>query len=421
VQTNGENLFVKRPLRIAINTQLPSKSGAGGIETVLRILTQLNQFGDEEFVFIGHHSDSAWLAELLGERQTLVRAPQPRRQIGRAERLKNLIGPMRPFARTVKNLVVGEPKKILPSVPVSDGFWESLNCDVVHFPYQDYVYCQLPTIYNPHDLQHLHYPQFFALEEFERREIVYPAACRAADAVIVASNFVKKDVAESYGVASKKIHVIEWSPPEIEEIKFSENEAKEIFAKYECPPRPFTLYPAMSWEHKNHLRLIEAIHLLRERDGIKLNLICTGHRTSFFDESIETRLRELNLENQIRFTGIVEHRELSVLYRTAQFVVVPTLFEAASAPLFEAWQHGAPVACSAVTSLPEQAGEAALLFNPLSLEAIADALKAFSSDENLRVRYRERGFRRLQDFSLERTAKSYLDVYRQCAELKSVD
>lgn len=410
---------MKRPFRIAINAQIPAHSGAGGIETVLRVLTSLNRFGDEEFVFIGHHSDSAWLEELLGERQTLVRAPRPEIQLkpNQAKAFKRLIGPLRPFVRTVKNLAVGEPKKSLPTVPVSDGFFESLDCDVVHFPYQDYVYCQVPTIYNPHDLQHLHFPNFFTLGEIERREIVYPAACRAAQKVVVASNFVKKDVADNYEINPSKIEVIQWSPPEINLTEFTENEAADLLKKYDCPPRPFALYPAMTWEHKNHLRLIEAIHLLRERDNLKINLVCTGHQNSFY-EVIEKRLRELNLEKQIRFTGIVEYLELGMFYRLAQSVVVPTLFEAASAPLFEAWQHGAPVACSAVTSLPEQAGGAALLFNPLSVEGIADALKAFALDENLRERYQKRGFERLKDFSLERTAKSYLEVYRRCLENK---
>src|SRR6476660_1243505 len=104
-----------------------------------------------------------------------------------------------------------------------------------------------------------------------------------------------------------------------------------------------------------------------------------------------------------------------MFYRLAQSVVVPTLFEAASAPLFEAWQHGTPVACSAVTSLPEQAADAALLFDPLSIEEIAAAIKTLTLDEKVRARYRQRGFRRLGDFDLERTTKAYRAVYRKTA------
>jgi glycosyltransferase involved in cell wall biosynthesis len=272
----------------------------------------------------------------------------------------------------------------------------------------------VPTVYNPHDLQHLHYPEFFVPEEIQRREIIYPAACRAAYSVVVASQFVKQDVIQRYGISADKIQVIPWSPPETALNEFTEKDVSSLFEKHECPPRPYILYPAMTWEHKNHLRLLEAVALLRERDGFKVNVICTGHKNSFYPR-IEQRLRELKLEAQIKFTGVVEYKELSILYRRAQFVIIPTLFEAASGPLFEAWQHGVAVACSSVTSLPEQAAGAALFFNPFSVEEIATVIKTMASDEKLRAQLRSRGFARLQNFDTERTAKAYRAVYRRAA------
>ncbi len=407
---------MKRKLRIAINAQIPSGSGSGGIETVLRVLTSLGQLdGDEEYVFIGHWSDADWLKPLLNERQTIVRAPRTEQpKTNHTETLKSLLGPLRPLVRSVKHLVAAAPPKVQTSVPTSNGFYESLNCDVIHFPYQDYVYCRVPTVYNPHDLQHLHYPEFFTAEELQRREIVYPAACRAARTVVVASQFVKQDVMQRYGIAADKIQVIPWSPPEIALNEFTEKDVTSMFEKYECPPGSFILYPAVTWEHKNHLRLLEAIALLRKREGLKVNVICTGHKNTFYSR-IEQRLRELKLEAQVKFTGVVATEELSLLYRQAQFVIVPTLFEAASAPLFEAWQHGVAVACSSITSLPEQAAGAALFFDPFSIEEIANAIKMMASDETLRAEFRSRGFKRLQNFDIERTAKAYRAVYRRAA------
>ncbi len=405
---------MRKKLRIAINAQIPSGSGAGGIETVLRFMTSLNQLeGDEEYVFIGHHSDSDWLEQLLGERQTLVRAPQSeaQRKTNQTENLKRLMGPLRPLARNLKRLVAKTSGANI-GVSTSDGFFEKLNCDVIHFPYQDYVRCRVPTVFNPHDLQHLHYPDFFSADEVKRREAIYPAACRAADIVVVASQFVKQDVKQRYGIAPDKIQVIPWSPPPVKLKEFTEKEAKSLFDKYECPRRPYILYPAMTWEHKNHVRLLEAVALLREREGLKVNVICTGHKNSFYAR-IEQRIRELDLAEQVRFTGIVERQELSLFYRQAQFVIVPTLFEAASAPLFEAWQHDVAVACSSVTSLPEQAAGAALLFDAFSVEEIADAIKRMATDETLREELRLRGFNRLKIFDLTRTAKAYRAVYRK--------
>lgn len=418
---------MKKRLRIGINAQIPAQSGTGGIETVLRVLTSLGRLdGDEEYIFIGHWSGAEWLKPLLSERQTIVTAPPAERQYepNRIETLKRLINRLRPLARRVKRVVPPplqspspprSPSKVNAGFSLSDGFYENLNCDVIHFPYQDYVHCPgVPTVYNPHDLQHLHYPEFFASEEIQRREAIYPAACRAAAATVCASRFVKLDVMQKYEVEADRIQVIPWSPPEIVLSEFSEKDADALFEKYDCPERPFVLYPAMTWEHKNHIRLVEAVALLRERERLKINVICTGHQNSFYP-AIERRLRELNLESQVKFTGIVEYEELSIFYRLAQFVIIPTLFEAASAPMFEAWQHGVPVACSSVTSLPEQASGAALLFNPFSVEEIADAVKKMTLDAELRAELRRRGFARLQNFDSERTAKAYRAVYRKVA------
>ena len=406
---------MKRKLRIAINAQIRPGSGSSSLETVLRVLASIGQLdGDEEYVFIGHWSEGDWLKPLLNERQTLVRAPQSeQRKSNHTETLKRVLGPLRPLVRGIKRFVAPPPAAQI-RVPSSDGFYESLNCDVIHFPATDFVHCRMPTVYNPHDLQHLHYPEFFTPEEIQRREIVYPAACRAASVNVVASRFVKQDLIERYGIAAEKIQVIPWSPPETALNEFTDKDVVSLFEKYKFPSGSFILYPAMTWEHKNHLRLLEAVALLRERENIKVNVICTGHKHSFYPR-IEQRLRELKLAEQIKFPGVVAPEELSLLYRQAQFVIVPTLFEAASAPLFEAWQHGVAVACSSVTSLPEQAADAALFFNSFSVEEIAAAIKLMTTDETLRAELRARGFKRLRDFDLQQTLKAYRAIYRKAA------
>lgn len=410
---------MKKKLRIGINAQIPAKSGAGGIETVLRALTALGRLedGDEEYIFITHWSDPDWLKPLLTERQKIVAAPNPEltKESNRANSFEFLKQHLRPLVRRAKSFIAAAPTTKI-GIPISDGFYESLDCDVIHFPYQDYVRCPVPTVYNPHDLQHLHYPEFFTAQEFQRRELIYPQACRAAQTIVAASQYVKRDIAEKYQIAAEKIQVIPWSPADAESSDFTQTEANSLLEKYDCPAS-FMLYPAMTWEHKNHLRLIEAVYLLRERENLKINLVCTGHKNDFYPQ-IEKLVRELNLEKQIRFTGITEYKELSVFYRLARFVIIPTLFEAMSAPLFEAWQYGAPVACASVTSLPEQAANAALLFDPFSVEDIAAAIKKMAADENLRAELRTRGFRRLKNFDQQRTAKAYRAVYRKAAGIK---
>jgi glycosyltransferase involved in cell wall biosynthesis len=420
---------LKERLRVAINAQVRPDGGSGGVVTVLRALTALARLedGPEEYVFVGLHDSAEWLRSILPPRQTVVRGPAPvELSPDRLEPFKRALGPLRPAARGFRRLLnatmqttgTGSPglaplKHSAP--PPSKNFYERLGCDLIHFPFQSYEPCGLPTVYNPHDLQHFHYPEFFTTSEIGQRENLYPAACRAAHTVVVASEFVKRDVVERYQIEPQKIQVIPWAPPPWPEPSTA-GDFSTLRRKYGLCDRPFALYPAVTWEHKNHVRLLEALARLRDRDGLELHFVCTGYKTDFWPR-VECRMNELGLGGQVRFLGLIPREELSGLYRAAQFVFIPTLFEAASGPLFEAWQHGAPVACSAVTSLPEQAAGAALLFDPFDVTGVARALARMATEEGLRNELRRWGARRLEDFSLERTAKAYRAVYRRAAGL----
>ncbi|HEX8352887.1 MAG TPA: glycosyltransferase family 1 protein [Pyrinomonadaceae bacterium] len=419
---------MKEKLRVAINAQLRPDGGAGGTVTVLRALAALTRLDDgpEEYVFVGPHDAPEWLSSILPPGQTVVPGPAPAEWgVDRLEPYKRALGALRPAARGLRRMLnatvqTAEARAGLASLKsfahaTPKNFYEGLGCDVVHFPFQSYEPCGLPTVYNPHDLQHLHHPEFFTRSESERRESLHPAACRAAHTVVVASEFVKRDLVERYHIEPQKIQVIPWAPPPLPESPAAED-FSTLKSKYGLGDGPFALYPAMTWEHKNHVRLLEALARLRDRDGLELRFVFTGYQTDFWPR-VERRVNELGLGGQVNFPGLIPRKELSALYRAAHFVFIPTMFEAASAPLFEAWQHGAPVACSSVTSLPEQASGAALLFDPFDVEEIAYTLARMAVDDGLRDELRRRGARRLDDFSLERTAKAYRAVYRRAAGL----
>lgn len=415
---------MNQKLRVAINAQFVPESGVGGIETVVielaSVLGRLDD-GAEEYVFIVHPDAPDWLRPVLSANQSVVIAPRDESPIVEAsstltndmiETMKRMTGSLRPVVRQAWRAMFPLAPPII-NLAESNGFYESLECDAIHFPYQRFTKTALPSIFNPHDLQHRHFPQFFDAYEIAFREATYSAACRAAHAVAVASEWVKRDVIQSYDINPDKIQVIPWAAPPRTYSAPTFEKIAQVKADYNLPAT-FALYPAMTWEHKNHLRLLEAVAVLREIENLKINIVCTGHKTDFW-QHIETRRRELRLEDQVLFTGRIPAEDLGVMYQCAQFVVVPTLFEAMSAPVFEAWREGAAAACSDVTALPEQAGDAALLFDASSIKSIADALKRMTLDENTRADLRRRGSIRLNDFSSQRTAKAYRALYRQVA------
>ena len=397
-------------LRVAINAQLIPGAGVGGVHTVLlglvNALSKLD--GPEEYVLVVPWESRDWLKPYLGKNQRVVPGPK-------IDAVKRALGAANPVGKLARRALAWRHGKGEggPALARSNGFFEGLACNVIHFPYQHFILSDIPSIFNPHDLQHAHYPQFFTPGEVHWREVTYGAACRAAHTVAVSSEWVKQDVVRHYQIEPEKIQVIRWAPPTQ---SYGEPTAETLQAVVQAYglADTFALYPAMTFEHKNHIRLLEALALLRDHRALKVNLVCTGHQNDFFPQ-IRKRITDLQLDEQVRFLGMVPPEHLRVLYRKAQFMVFPSLFEAAGGPLVEAWGEGTPVTCSAVTSIPEQAGDAALLFDPFSVEAIANSLEQMVTSPPLRDRLRSSGRVRLQCFKWEYTAQAYRAVYRRAA------
>jgi glycosyltransferase involved in cell wall biosynthesis len=393
------------PLKIALNCELAPGTQAGGTQAavigLLRALAELD--GPEEYLLLTHPENREWVASLAGKRMRLIDRPQPRGM--------SAAGRLARWLTTRWRHLAGEPRRVWPEVARSHGFYGSLGADVIHWPWQHFVVTNLPSIFCPHDLLHLHYPQFFQPRDIVAREALYPVACRLAHTVVVGSEWTRDDVMQHYGLHPAKLQVIPWAPPTQ---AMSEREPAEVREKFNLP-ETFAFYPAVTWEHKNHLRLLAALAEVRDRHQQVVRLVCCGHRYQRHWNKITEEVTRLRLENQVQFLGEVSFPEVCSLYRACQFVIVPTLFEAASGLVFEAWQNDVPVACSTVTSLPQQAGNAALLFDPYDVSAIANAVHRLATEAPLREVLRAAGQRRLLDFPWERTARAYRAVYKRAA------
>jgi len=423
-------------LRIAINAQLLPGQGTGGIESALiGLVAALGRLtdGPEEYTIIGPPQEPDWLKPFLGPNQRIVAGPKPpepppqppEQKPGLAERCKRALGPARPPARRAWRRLFPLPALPSPTVqppqterwpemPLSDGFYEALGCDLIHFPFQTFALCALPSIFSPHDLQQRHFPQFFTVRDLAWREMMYRGGCELAQAVAVGSQWVKDDVVREYHISPDRIQVIPFAPPTRALPAPTAAEISAAAARYRLDA-PFAFYPSMAWEHKNHVRLFEALALLRDRDGMTVRLACTANVGLPFWPRIQAAVAENHLETQVKFLGYIPKEDLRALYRLAQFVVVPSLFEEQSCPVYEAWQDRVAAACSAVTSLPDQVGDAALLFDPYSVEAIAQAVRRMAADEALRAQLVARGAERLKRFRWDYTAKAYRALYRRVA------
>jgi glycosyltransferase involved in cell wall biosynthesis len=397
-------------MKVAIDARiLPGVTGgvAVAVKTLVQGLGQLVDSDEQYTIIVDRVEQQAWISSFLGPNQRVVLTPKP--MLGCAERLKRRM--FRPLAQYLRATV---ERRVWPEVPVSNGFHESLGCNVLHFPTQGFILCAIPTIYNPHDLQHLVYPQFFSPQTLAWRETVYPAGCNFAQTVVVGSQWVKEDVVRRYGINPGKVQVIPEAAPTQTSTHPEPSELSRVKATHDLK-QPFALFPGVTWPHKNHLQLFRALAQLRDERGITLQLVCTGACYSPHWPRIEAELRELNLSGQVKFLGYVSDADLRALYGLAACLVLPSLYEASSLPIFEAWFDGLPVACSNATALPEQVRDAAILFDPTETKAIADALLTAATDHETQRALRGRGYQRLKDFDVLRTATAYRAVYRRAA------
>jgi glycosyltransferase involved in cell wall biosynthesis len=300
-----------------------------------------------------------------------------------------------------------------PPIPTSNGYFESLAPDIVHFPHQSAFLTGVMSIYHPHDLQHLHLPEYFTKREIRIRESRFRAFCNQAALVAVGTTWVRDDVIRAYGLPPEKIGVVPLAPvvgryPELDHVA-----TLKLQRDRRIPDR-FCFYPAQTWPHKNHEMLLKSVARLRAKDGLSVPLVFSGAETSYI-RHLRRIAANLGIADYVRWLGFVEPAQLRALYRLATCVVVPTLFESASFPIFEAFECGVPVACSNVTALPKQVGDAAIIFDPRSVDEIAAAINLIWTDTRLREDLARRGKARIAAFSWERTARLFTAHYRRLA------
>jgi glycosyltransferase involved in cell wall biosynthesis len=215
---------------------------------------------------------------------------------------------------------------------------------------------------------------------------------------------------DKYGIDADKIVVIPRLPRFDNAERFMPDE--EALAGL---PAEFALFPSATWITKNHLRLIRAIVMLRDRHGIRLDLVCTGRTDTPESHKIEEEIQRYGLQEQIRFLGVVPVERLNTLFRRARFLIHPSIFEGLGLPLLEAFHHNLPVVASRAACIPETVGDAALMFDPFDEADICRALREVMERPEQLNMLRERGKRRLaEDYpNPVKVARMFDTVYRR--------
>ena len=384
---------------------------SGGVEqAIVGLASGLSSLedGDEEYLFVVRRDGGEWLRPYVDGPCRMVGSDLPPAP-GRSRRLAAALPGASAAAQWIR---VRRGPDAIP-VPRSDGTVERLGANVVHFPSQGGFLTDVPTLYQPWDLQHVHLPELFTPYERLFRDVWYGEFCRQAQVVVVPSEAVGRDVTARFGVPPERVVAVAPPPPIAAYAPPTEADREAVRARLALP-EDFLLYPGQTWPHKNHVALLEALALLRDERGVAVHCVCTGRRNAFF-ETIERRVRELRLEDQIRFVGYVSNEEMYCLYELCRGLVFPSRFEGWGLPVGEALLTGVPVACSRIPPLEAQTQGAALLFDPADPGDIAAAVERLWTDGALREELAEAGRRTMTGASWEATARDFRDLYRAVA------
>ena len=289
-------------------------------------------------------------------------------------------------------------------------FLKNLEADLV-YSFTGYIFpdvVPLRHVVQIPDIQHEFYPQFFSASALEERRRLFAAAVRCAEHICTISEFSRKTIIEKLSVPPEKITAIPLAAEPIFQPQ-PRPEDSDVLRRYHLESNGFLLFPGHTWWHKNHKTAIAALKVLKSKHGVALPLVCTGGPREAHG-SLCRQIDEEGLQSQVLFLGYCPREDMPALYRHAACLVFPSLFEGFGMPVLEAMASGCPVVCSNTTSLPEVAGDAALLVAPQDPEGLADAIRLVLVEGKLRDELRQRGLARARLFSWRRFTLETLAV-----------
>jgi len=260
------------------------------------------------------------------------------------------------------------------------------------------LYARIPTVVTVHDLLHL---DFYSGWHKLYYNVVFRNLYRKCDAIICVSEYTRKSFIKWSGISGSKVHLVlnGGASPAF----FKNSETLKL-------PFPYVLYPGNHRAHKNLDRLITA-YFASSLPGQGIHLVMTGSENA----ALRDLARRLGGEDLIHFLGLLSLEDVPKLYKGSVAVVFVPLSEGFGLPILEGMASGVPVLTSNITSMPEVAGDAALLVDPYSTEGLKSALERIVNDKDLRDELVEKGRERATRFDWQRSATEFWGIVDQLA------
>jgi len=287
------------------------------------------------------------------------------------------------------------------------------HADVLYVPYVPpprlFPFPDAPTVYSIHDIQQVHYPEFFTEEELVQREAAFAKCVEHATVVQASSHYMAHDFQAHFPkLDQSNVEVI----PEGVDIEFfSQRRDDDVVARYELPDS-FLFTPAQLWHHKNHLTILKALSRLKER-GFVIPLVLTGAKYSSSEEVLDF-IAANGLDAQVFYLGVVPFEDIVALHQRARYLVTASLYESSSIPILEAAAAGTPIIASRILPHEEMAEHLQMrLFAPTDDAELAGVLSDAWADEETSTAQVAANRVGIQRYSWDNAAWMYLELFER--------
>jgi len=321
------------------------------------------------------------------------------------------------FPRNVKKVCVNAPHYSLAEQTKFLLLLHKEKCDLIWFTHFNRpLFYFKPCVVTIHDTTLSFYPGK-KMGQWWRKlayKLVITMAVHMARTVITVSKNTRNDVIKLFHISSQKVISV-WNGLSTDFYQCTEAEHGEVKAKFQLP-KEFLLYTGVWREHKNLVRLLQAFDIVK-KSYPDVQLVITGKRDPHYPEVLET-VRTLGLSESVRFVGLVKFSDLQKLYSAATAYVFPSLYEGFGLPPLESMAAGTPVIASNSSAIPEVCGDATEYFDPENVEEMAEKISFVLKNDSRRKELIEKGFKRIKEFSWDKSAEETLKILLEAVHLK---
>ena len=285
----------------------------------------------------------------------------------------------------------------------------SLQADVFHAPHYTTPFgLKMPCVTTIHDILHVRGKKYYSLLQRSYARAILAHACKASSAVIVDSEFTRRELLDAFPIAEKSVHVVYLGVSSNYFKDYTVSEINTFRTKYRLV-KPTILYTGSLKPHKNVRVLILAYANMKHRSEYQLAIAGEGitkHR------DLWSLIEQKGLVGDVVEIGQISSNDLALAYHAASVVVLPSLYEGFGFSVLEAMASGTPAIGANAGSIPEIMGDGGIFFDPSSVENLTDELEKVLDDKELRKQLITRGLQNVARFSWVKCAEETFQIYK---------